>query len=57
MAAGKKLSSCFGAQGPETPARGKKVKESVCRMCGVFNDVLVPFSGPSSVQVLEGRGD
>lgn len=48
------VTGCFGAQGPVAPARGKEVKECMCRMNGVFNDVLCLLSSASSVQVLEG---
>lgn len=39
------VSGCFCAQGSVAPARGEEVKENVCRMCGVLNDVLCPLPG------------
>lgn len=46
------VSGCFGTQGSVAPPRVEEVGKIVCRMCGVFNDVLCLLPGPSGVQVL-----
>lgn len=39
--------------GSITPPSGEEV-ESVYRVCGIFDDFLCPFPGPSIVGVLKG---
>lgn len=39
------MSGCFCTQGSEAPSRGEEVKESMCRILGVFNDAFCPVLG------------
>lgn len=48
------MSGCFCEHRSVWPARREEVKESVCRMCGVFSGVLCLLLAPTRVQVLEG---
>ena len=45
----------LGPEAPEAPPRGQEDKQIVCRMRGVFEDVVHPLQTPYPLDVLDGR--